>query len=77
MSPREEREELPKGKVPLLGTGVEGDAETRQIGWMPLEEWKAKLKSLHVRNYADAILPQSWPKVSSDPLVSCIAMSSC
>lgn len=53
------------------------DAEERQIGWMPLEEWKAKLKSLYVRNEADAILPQSWLKVSSDTLVSYIAMSSC
>ncbi|KAH7128003.1 hypothetical protein B0J13DRAFT_679481 [Dactylonectria estremocensis] len=43
-------QELLKGHVPLLETGIEGDGETRQVGWMPLEEWKSKLKSLYVRN---------------------------
>ncbi|KAH6975729.1 hypothetical protein EDB80DRAFT_740536 [Ilyonectria destructans] len=43
-------QELPRGHVPLLQTGVLGDGEVQQIGWMPLEEWKAKLKGLYVRN---------------------------
>lgn len=43
-------QELLPGHVPLLETGVEGDGEVQQIGWMPLEEWKAKLKDLYVKN---------------------------
>ncbi|KAL6412441.1 putative neutral amino acid permease protein [Ilyonectria robusta] len=43
-------QELLHGHVPLLETGVQGDGEVQQIGWMPLEEWKAKLKDLYVKN---------------------------
>ncbi|KAH7176995.1 hypothetical protein EDB81DRAFT_51645 [Dactylonectria macrodidyma] len=43
-------QELLKGHVPLIETGIKGDAEAKQVGWMPLEEWKTKLKSLYVRN---------------------------
>ncbi|KAF7558157.1 hypothetical protein G7Z17_g57 [Cylindrodendrum hubeiense] len=49
------------GQVPILEK-VEGDSEAKQIGWMPLEEWKAKLKSLDagkaLANAIDVVLKQ-------------------